>query len=211
MVTRIIIGHYGCGKTNLSINLAVRWKCPVLIDLDIVNPYFRSSDYAEYLKDHGVTVHGPTLANTNLDTPALSAAIGPALLKGNAIVDVGGDDAGATALGRYRSELKDYEMYYVINRYRSQTTRPEEAAEILKEIEGMCGLKASYLINNSHLKTETTAETVLDSLDFADKVSEMTGLPIKYTTCPKHLQDELKGIDNLLPVDIIVNTPWEYR
>lgn len=208
-MTTIVVGHYGCGKTNLSINLAIMRNCNKLIDLDIVNPYFRSSDYSDILGKHGIEVIGPNYANTNLDTPALSAAIGPTIMDGDAIIDVGGDDAGATALARYHSSINDYEMYYVINKYRSMTTRPEEAVEILKEIERTCKLKVTHIINNSHLKSETTRNTVLESLDFAEKVSEMTGLPILYTTCPRRLEKELDSVKNLLPIDIYVNTPWE--
>lgn len=210
MKLTIITGHYGCGKTNLSINLAIKRKVRNIVDLDVVNPYFRTSDYSELLEKNGIKVHGPNFANTNLDTPSLSASIGNAISEGNAVIDVGGDDAGATALGRYADSVKDYEMYYVVNRFRSLTTKPEEACEILTEIEKTCRLKATGIVNNSHLKSETTAQTVLDSLEFAEKVSELTGLPVVYNTCPKHLEKELSSVKNLFPVDIYVNAPWEH-
>ena len=103
----LVCGHYGTGKTNLSINLAVECarsgKDVVLVDLDIVNPYFRSSDYADVLKKENVRVVGPIFANSNADTPSLPAEMGTVLADESkiVIVDVGGDDVGATALGRY--------------------------------------------------------------------------------------------------------------
>ena len=213
----LVCGHYGTGKTNLSINLAVecarRGKDVVLVDLDIVNPYFRSSDYADVLKKENVRVVGPVFANSNTDTPSLPAEMGSVLADESktVIVDVGGDDVGATALGRYGDIIRKrgYDMIYVINRYRSMTTTPEEAAEILVEIEGACGLKANAIVNNSHLKQLTTADTILDSLCFADCTAKMLGLPISFTTAPKSLADALNNIPNVYPVDIYVRTPWE--
>ena len=211
----VVCGHYGVGKTNLSINLAL--DCAeaghrvTLIDMDVVNPYFRSSDYSDVLTARGIRVLGPNFANSNLDTPSLPAAIGDAIAEGEkVIVDVGGDDAGATALGVYRKHLgeADPDVLYVINRYRSQTTMPEEAVQILAEIERAAHIKANAIVNNSHLQGYTTLQTVLDSVPFADKVSEMTGLPVRFTTVPAGL-DPLNKIQNMYPVCAYVKAPWE--
>ena len=213
----LVCGHYGTGKTNLSINLAVECarcgKDVVLVDLDIVNPYFRSSDYADILRKENIRVVGPVFANTNVDTPSLPAEMGSVLgdRTKTVIVDVGGDDVGATALGRYREiiQARGYDMIYVINRYRNMTSTPEDAAEILLEIENACGLRATSIVNNSHLKQLTTADTILDSVHFADCTAKMLGLPISFTTAPKSLADALNNIPNVYPVDIYVRTPWE--
>ena len=213
----LVCGHYGTGKTNLSINLAVECarsgKDVVLVDLDIVNPYFRSSDYADILKKEDIRVVGPIFANSNADTPSLPAEMGTVLADTTktVIVDVGGDDVGATALGRYAEIIskRGYEMIYVINRYRSMTSTPEDAAEILVEIERACGLKATSIVNNSHLKQITTADTVLDSVHFADCTAKMLGLPISFTTAPKGVADALNNIPNVYPIEIYVRTPWE--
>ena len=211
----VVCGHYGTGKTNLSINLAM--DCTrdgekvTLIDMDVVNPYFRSSDYAEELTACGVRVLGPNFANSNLDTPSLPAAIGDAISDGErVIIDVGGDDAGATALGVYSRRLAaaDPDVIYVVNRYRSQTTTPEEAVTILREIENAARIRATCIANNSHLKQLTTEETILDSLPFADRVSELTGLPVRFTTAPVGL-DPLNKVPNMYPVRVCVRTPWE--
>jgi len=211
----VVTGHYGTGKTNLSINLALdcakEGEDVTLIDMDVVNPYFRSSDYSDVLTDNGVRVRGPNFANSNLDTPSLPAAIGDTIKDGGkVIIDVGGDDAGATALGVYRRQLSeaDPQVLYVINRYRSQTTEPAEAVTILSEIERAAGIKADFIVNNSHLKQYTDSKTVMDSVPFAEEVSRLTGLPILFTTTPVGV-DLLSKIPNIYPVRVYVRTPWE--
>ena len=211
----VVCGHYGTGKTNLSINLALdeaaEGRNVTLIDMDVVNPYFRSSDYADILTKKGVRVLGPNFANSNLDTPSLPAAISDAVLDGEkVIIDVGGDDAGATALGVYRKQLcqADPDVIYVINRYRSQTTTPEEAVDILREIENAAHIRATCLANNSHLKQLTNEDTILESMPFAEKVSELTGLPLRFTTTPVGV-DLLNKIPNMYQLSVYVRTPWE--
>lgn len=213
----LVCGHYGVGKTNLSINMAIdcarQGKDVVLVDLDIVNPYFRSSDYASILKSNGVEVIGPTFANSNADTPSLPAEMGTVLGDRSrcVIVDVGGDDAGSTALGRFRHIIEDrgYDMYYVVNRYRSMTTVPENAAEVLCEIERACGLKATGIVNNSHLKEQTDESTVEGSMEFAEGVSSMLGIPLLFTAVPRGIAHRLNNKINVYPIDVHVRTPWE--
>lgn len=213
----VICGHYGTGKTNLSINLALdyagRGEKVTLVDLDIVNPYFRSADYADMLTGRGVRVVGPNFANTNLDTPSLPGSVRGALEgDGMVIIDVGGDDAGATALGVYSDSLRqaDPDVLYVINRYRSLTTEPEAAVDILRDIETAARIKVRGIVNNSHLKDGTGSGTVLDSVDFAQAVCDATGLPLRFTTAPRWTDlVESNSIPNIYPVDVHVRAPWE--
>lgn len=211
----VVCGHYGTGKTNLSVNLALdcarSGESVTLIDMDIVNPYFRSADYAGMLTEAGVRVIGPNFANTNLDTPSLPASIGVAIDEGErVIIDVGGDDAGATALAVYRRQLEAAapDVLYVINKYRSLTTTPEEAVGILGEIERTAHLKATGLVNNSHLKQLTTSDTVESSYGFAERVCELTGLRLRFTTVPRGVS-LLNKIEPLYPIDVYVKAPWE--
>ncbi len=214
----LICGHYGCGKTNLSLNLAKlaaeAGEKVILVDLDLVNPYFRSSDYAELLQEDNIKVIAPVYANSNVDIPSLPAEINSIFTTdATVILDVGGDDVGATVLGRFARQMEsvDYDLYYVVNHYRNLTSEPEDAVEILREIMQVSHLKPSAVINNSHLKADTTAQVILDSMDFAKKVCELTELPLAAVTAPKSLAAELEGKTEaaILPIDIIVKTGWE--
>ncbi len=211
----VVCGHYGCGKTNLSVNLAIDFAGAgeevVLVDMDVVNPYFRSYEYGEEMRSHGVEVIAPTFAGSTLDVPALLPEINSVFDSGKTVIfDAGGDDVGATALGCFYRFFKDveYDMWYVVNKYRALTKKPEEAAEILREIEAASRLRATAVVNNSHLKAFTTKETVLDSVPFADETAKILGLPVKFTTAPRSAAEGLE-IENLYPVEIYVRSPWE--
>ena len=219
----VVTGHYGSGKTNLSVNLALdlgeKYAEVTLVDLDIVNPYFRSSDYTGLLSASGVRVISPTFAGTTLDAPSLPAAVGSAFeSRGAVIFDVGGDDAGATALGRFSRDIEpiDYDLLYVVNRYRNLTATPREAVELLREIEAASHLKATGVVNNSHLRSETTTATVLGSMGFARETADLAGLPLVCATVPDWLADEFSNaagdatyVENAYPVKVYVRTPWE--
>ncbi len=213
----IICGHYGCGKTNLALNMAAdfaaRGEEVTLVDLDIVNPYFRSSDYADFIREHNIDLVAPTFAHSNLDLPALPVEMYSIFTRrGRRIIDVGGDDAGATALGRFAPQLRGlpYTMLYVINKYRIQSSTVEEACALLGEIEQSSRLKAHKIVNNSHLMEFTTAETVGQSAQFAQQTAQQLGLPVAFTAARRQLLPQLSGMDGeLYPVDIIVKKPWE--
>ena len=188
----VICGHYGCGKTNLTLNLALeaaeKGEKVTVADLDIVNPYFRSSEYGGLLEEHGVKLIAPVFAGTTLDTPTLPPELYSIFEpeSGRVFIDAGGDDAGVTALGGLHTLLNEagYEMLYVINRYRVLSQTPEEAAELLQEIQTASRLKATALVNNSHLGVETKLDTLTSALDFAEKTSQVTGLPLLYSSAP---------------------------
>lgn len=212
----LVCGHYGCGKTNFALNLAARYAergRVALVDLDVVNPYFRSSDYKEIPALDGVRVISPTSAGTTIDAPCLSPEIFAAFDGGydTAIFDVGGDDAGATSVGQFAARIReadpDYEMLYVINRYRAGVATPEAAAEILREIETASRLKATGIVNNSHLCSSTTAEDVLSTAGYARETAAACGLPFVGTAVDRRL---IGGHDWEKPIaiDVIVSTPW---
>lgn len=188
----VVCGHYGCGKTNLTLNLALEAAAAgervTVADLDIVNPYFRSSEYGGLLEERGVRLIAPVFAGTTLDTPTLPPELYSIFepQAGRVFIDAGGDDAGVTALGGLHSQLEEtgYQMLYVINRYRVLSQTPEEAAALLQEIEAASRLKATALVNNSHLGVETRLDTLLGGLDFARKTAQLTGLPLLYSTAP---------------------------
>lgn len=192
----VITGHYGSGKTNIAVNMALQFKEEgkdvIIIDMDIVNPYFRTADSKDMLEKKGIEVITPMFANTNLDVPSLPASINRAFSQREkyVIIDVGGDDAGAIALGQYSDKIKaeEYDMYYVINERRLLTTSPEETVEILGDIERASNLKATKLINNTNLGKETTEAIILNSEYYAKKVSELSGLPIEFTVVERNVE-----------------------
>ena len=215
----IFAGHYGSGKTNISANYAIRLrdegKEVAIADLDIVNPYFRSKDAKDMLESLGIRFISSPFANSNVDTPALPAdAYSITADKSRyAVVDVGGDDRGALALGRYVPDIleeNDYEMLFVINKFRPLTSDTAGTLEVMNEIETACKIKFTGIVNNSNLGEDTTAEDVLESQAYADSIAEASGLPIKMTTVSAKLYDELKSkINNLMPLNLYIRQSWQ--
>ena len=208
----LFAGHYGSGKTNIAVNyalhLAGEGKQVVIADLDIVNPYFRTKDSAKVLEKAGVTLISPQFANSNVDLPALPAE-SYRLVQDKSIygiMDIGGDDRGAYALGRYVPAMKEennYRMVFVANASRPLTRTPEEALEVMREIEAACGLQFTDIINNTNLASETTAETVLNSVSYVEELSRISGLPIFATTAETTVAKELEGkLSNVLPLQL---------
>ena len=207
----LFAGHYGSGKTNRAVNYALKLaeegKKVCIGDLDIVNPYFRTADSAKELAAAGIELISPQYANTNVDLPALPAE-NYKLVQDKSIygiMDIGGDDRGAYALGRYTPYIKEegnYRMAFVANCYRPLTRTAEDALEIMREIEAACNLKFTCIINNSNLGPLTDAQTVLDSLDFIEKLSEISGLPVWLHTAKADVAAQLTDLPNVLPLQL---------
>jgi hypothetical protein len=158
-----------------------------MADLDIVNPYFRTKDSEKVLSDAGIELVSPAFANSNVDLPALPQQAYSLVQRKDhyAVLDIGGDDRGAYALGRYTPyilEENDYEMIFVANFYRPLTTTADEAIEVMREIELACKIKFTAIINNSNLGNQTTADAVNSTAKIAEELSNKTGLPIIATT-----------------------------
>lgn len=206
----LLSGHYGSGKTNIAVNLAFFLKKfrdkLAIADVDIVNPYFRTKDSQRELEAAGIRLICSEYANTNVDLPALPQEVyavtdNPDL---TAIIDVGGDDRGALALGRWRDAIlaeDNYEMLLVVNRFRPLTVDRASTVEVMREIEAASGMAFTGIVNNSNLGEETTPEDVLSSMEYAHEISRATGLPLKMTTVHEKLYPELEGkIENLFPL-----------
>ncbi len=208
----LLAGHYGSGKTNIAVNMALELKKlhenTAIADLDIVNPYFRTLDSKNELEAAGIRLIVSPYANSSLDIPALPQDM-YAIVDDESmysIIDVGGDDRGALALGRLSRMISDennYDMFLVINRYRPLTPDAQSVQEVLQEIEEAGRLKFTGIINNSNLGAETDAECILNSVKFAEEVSQLTGLPVVLTSVEEKFMDELSGkIDNLFPMKL---------
>ena len=206
----LLSGHYGSGKTNIAVNLAFYLKNfrenLAIADVDIVNPYFRTKDSQRELEEAGIRLICSEYANTNVDLPALPQEVyavtdNPDM---SAIIDVGGDDRGALALGRWSERMlaeDNYEMLLVINCYRPLTRDCASTIEVMREIETASKMPFTGIINNSNLGEETTAEDVLASMDYAREICEAARLPLKMTTVHERLCNELEGkIENLFPL-----------
>ena len=215
MIT-VITGHYGSGKTTLAVNLAVKYakegKKTAIADLDIVNPFFRTADSEELFNELNIEMIAPFGANTNLETVYLPASVQKlfnASLGYESVLDIGGDDDGAIVLGRYAEQIKasGYKMLCVVSCYRPLTENPEDAAEMIKSIEKSSKLEISGIVNTSSLGEDTTAETILESLNYAKRVSELSGKKLVGTAVKKEifkaLTDEQKSIiGEIFPIEI---------
>ncbi len=206
----LFAGHYGSGKTNIAVNYAFNLKADgkkvVIADLDIVNPYFRTKDSERELEENGITLICSQYANSNVDLPAIPAESYRLVQDKSCfgVIDIGGDDRGAYALGRFADAIKaeeNYRMAFVLNRFRPLTSTVDDAIEIMREIELASGIKFNCIVNNSNIGAETTVDTVLDSLAFAEELSERTGLPIWLHTAEKSVAEKLSGIP-LLPLSL---------
>ncbi len=200
---RIILfaGHYGSGKTNIAVNYAIELKregFPVLIaDLDIVNPYFRTKDSEKELSEKGIELICSEFANTNLDIPSLPKNMYRVVNDKafRAVMDIGGDDAGAVALGRFAPFIReedDYEMIFVANFFRPLTRKAEEALEVMREIEAASSLKFTSIVNNSNLGAVTVEDDIISTFAETEKLSEISGLPVMFTSCEKRLYEQLR-------------------
>ena len=208
----LFCGHYGSGKTNIAVNyalhLAGEGKQVCIADLDIVNPFFRTADSAAVLEKAGITVISPQFANSNVDLPALPAeAYRLVADKGSyAVMDIGGDDRGAYALGRYAPailEENNYCMAFVANPYRPLTRTPEEAFGIMKEIEAACGIPFTHIVNNANLGWETTVDDVLGAIPYMEELSRLSGLPLWLHTAQTQVAQALDGkLSPVLPLQL---------
>ena len=211
----IVTGHYGSGKTNFSANLAVKLaesgEKVTVVDLDIVNPYFRSADFGELFEKKNIELVAPMYANSNLDIPAISFDLERiATDDGYLVIDVGGDDAGAIALGRYSEAFSEFsdkiDMFYVVNCRRFLTQTAGEALELMYEIEAAANMKHTAIVNNTNLLYETTKEVLEDSVPFAEEVAQKAGLPVAYTCVPLKIEAD---VPKPFPVEIYVKKIWE--
>ena len=214
----VFMGHYGSGKTFIAVNYAVaiaKKGLPVSIyDLDIVNPYFRTVDAENALKEAGVELVVSPYAETNVDIPAMNAKSYQMIADKSrfAVADIGGDDRGALALGRFREGIiseGNYDALIVLNKYRPETRDIDGALAVMEEIERASGIKFTGIVNNANLGLETTAQNILDGYEFAERLSLKTGLPIAFTAVRKDLvSNELKNIKEILPIDPIKYGDW---
>ena len=216
---RIIIGHYGSGKTEFSVNYTMKLKQATaskvaIADLDIVNVYFRSREKQVMLEEQGIKVIASSIAGNALDLPAVAADIITPLEDKSYeyVIDVGGDSVGARVLGRFKNYIEDgdYDMFLVVNANREQTMDLEGIKRHKETIEATSRLKVTGFINNTHLIRETTLEDVLKGDKLLKEASKELGIPIRYVSAMSHIAsqipDEVSG--EILALDLIMRDQW---
>jgi len=215
----IFAGHYGSGKTNLAINFAVMLKRVnpgsrvVLADLDIVNPYFRGIDSVNILNRLGIQAIASRYANSNLEAPAMPGEILTIFDDKSCygVIDVGGDDRGAYAVGKYADYITEEktDILLVCNKYRPLSREPAQVLAIKNEIENAAHIRFTGIVNNSNLGVQTTPYDVYSSAGYIDEAAGLCGLPIAFTSAARRLAGSLPDIPNLFPLDIYKKEQWK--
>jgi len=202
----VLVGNYGSGKTELSLNLAAalrgRGHATALVDLDIVNPYFRSAERREWLEAQGIRVIAPVFALTTVDIPALPAEVQSIFDQTHerVVIDVGGDDTGAAALGRYAHRLSadDTKLLFVINACRPLSADEDSVLDLLARVGQRCRMRPHGLINNTNLGDESDLDSLLAGQRMIERVSARCGIPIVAITGEAGLEPLLP--DSLRPL-----------
>ena len=217
----VLIGHYGSGKTELALALARHYAKEggqtALVDLDIVNPYFRSSDHETLLVEEGVDVVSPSFAHSTVDVPALLADVhkvfDPQRYR-HVIFDVGGDPAGSTALGRYYPYIQkvrdQMRVLYVVNPMRPLTASEDAICELLSHMEARARIAADMLVNNANLQRQTTAQDLVDAQVLLERVSSRLSIPVGMVAGYGHLQAKLPPAmrDLYFPIEPMMLPEW---
>ena len=216
---RVFTGHFGSGKTeialNYALNLSQTGKKVCIADLDVVNPYFCTRDEKDLLESKGIKLVATPkeYSNVELGTIPLNTMTVFNDKSYEVVLDVGGDEQGATALGQYNRyfNLEDYDMYFVINTSRPSTNDADSIIEYIKQIERTSRLKVKFLINNSNLSYETKVNHILEGQKIVKEVVEKTGLILRYTTIREDLVDKFKEKveGEILPLKIFMLPPWD--
>ena len=230
----VIAGHYGSGKTEFAVNLALkekqnldlqkRYEKVALLDMDIANPYFRSRERQKMLQDVGIEIIYNTFGfDITEDLPAITAAVRGPLENPEyrAIVDVGGNDSGARVLKQFAKYLTadDVELLCVLNGNRYETDTAVGMIAHLQSIEAETGLAFHGILNNTHMLMETTAEDVVKGYKLCSEVSEKLGIPIVWSTCREDLLDDLSALieageaggltmEQVYPVKLYMRPSW---
>ncbi|MBC2575079.1 ATP-binding protein [Peptostreptococcus canis] len=216
---RIITGHYGSGKSEFSVNYALKLRKELegklsLSDLDVVNVYFRSRGLKKYLEENGIHLIASSVDAPTLDIPALSAEIHTPLLNKdhNNIIDLGGDKVGATVIARYKNMIDDddYDMFFVVNANREKTQTAEEVMKYIDDIEMASNLKVTGLINNTHMLKATTIEDLKKGQKVCREVSKERNIPIKFVSCLESLVDQIPSDfeGEVVPIKLLLRDEW---
>lgn len=214
----LFMGHYGSGKTFNAVSYAIAVAklglSVTIYDMDIVNPYFRTVDAKKMLDDANVDLVVSPYAETNVDIPAMNAESYRMVDDKSkyAVLDVGGDDRGALALGRFYEKINEennFDCLLVVNPYRPETRTIEGTIQVKNEIESVSRIKFTGIVNNANLGLETTIDSVLYGKKFCEELSQKIGIPLKFSSVTKELEKAAKQkLDNVLTLTPIKYGDW---
>ena len=214
----IVTGHYGTGKTEFAVNLALALAAEqdnvMIADLDIVNPYFRSRERKTELEKAGIKMISSSQEAAHADIPALPAELLSIFQNRDirGILDIGGDPVGARVLARFQPKIisENYELLFVVNANRPEVRTAEAAIDYMRKIESITGLKCGGLVNNTHLCGETTEAQVRKGAALAREISEITGIPVRCHVAVERLAENLSDLEEpVFPISIKMKKPWE--
>ncbi|MDF2790415.1 MAG: hypothetical protein K0S80_3516 [Neobacillus sp.] len=216
----ILTGHFGSGKTEIAINLALNEKKLhnkiAINDLDIINPYFRSRDISNIFEQQDIELIAPATRLATSDLPIVSGEIYRVLhdYRYRVIIDAGGDKDGARALGQYYHEWKELkpELLFVLNANRPYVSTLEGARHTIEQIEKATRLRVTGILNNSNIGSETTMDDILNGYELSSKLSNLLSIPLLYTTISVDLKDEANCFAKSHQVMFIkrfMKLPWE--
>jgi energy-coupling factor transporter ATP-binding protein EcfA2 len=212
-----VVGHYGSGKTEIAMALSIRaaeeGRKIKIADLDIVNPFFRSAEQHEALTALGVGLIAPPYALTGVDLPVLSAEVQSVFDDPSfyAVLDVGGEEAGAAALGRYHPHFQrtGCQLYYVINVFRPFSEDADQIVLQMERIAHRARLQPAGLINNSNLGPWTTPEHLLEGQRVLEQVVLRTGVPVAAVAGEKKVLEALDGLDvPFISLNLMLKPEW---
>lgn len=188
--TTVLIGNFGSGKSELAINMALSsaksGKKTVVVDIDLINPYFRISERKSLLEENGIKLIYPRYAMTGVEATSIPPEVYSVFIDDHetVIFDAGGDPTGAIALGQYRAnfaELPQLDVFYIINGRRPLSCDVEQNIALLDKIQSSARLCVTGLINNTNLAHETGVSDLLFGYDLVSRVSMQTEIPVAMT------------------------------
>lgn len=215
----IFTGHFGSGKTEVAVNYAFQTaqsgKKTAIVDMDIVNPFFRTADARRELEAKGIKVVAPMYANTNVDVPSLPPEINTMFedRSWHVVLDVGGDDLGARVLGRYNGQIaaEDYEHYFVINTRRPMTRNAEEIEAMIMEVQSSSRLRVDKLVNNANLLGTSTSEILDEASAIIGEVSKKLSIPVGFISGMEEVLNGYNGNSGTerLVLEKFIKLPWD--
>ena len=214
----VVVGHFGSGKTEFSINLALRLRQahePVaLADLDVVDPYFRSRECAGMFRERDIRLISSAPNCHDADLPSMPPEVH--VLTDNrdiwGVMDIGGDPSGARVLARYRRGLQENgaRLVCVINANRPLSDTADKCVDYIRRIEAACGMQVDALVNNTHCCHLTELSDILSGAEMAAEVTEKTGIPVMCHCVPERLYEQAAAqLDRVFPMELFMKKPWE--